>query len=293
MLPRPDLQALGIKYRRIPILSIGRDVYCDTRLILAELEKRFASSSYTPISSTQSDGIANLLDSFTGDGGVFGRAAQILPADLPAMNDPTFLKDREDFMGRSWKKADTDRQRPEAMAHMRKVFDVYESMLADGRDWIAGTEQASIADVKSVWVIDWMFELKSLPEQYFSDKIYPKTYAWVQRWRSVLKAAKGKALKPVTIKGADAIKHICGASVTSDLTVDETDPFGLEEGTNVQVWPIESGFNHKDQGRLIGLTKDEVVIAVPTKVGEQEVYLHMPRWGFRIVKAKGGAGVKL
>ena len=39
ILPRPDITRLGINYRRIPLLSIGRDVYLDTRLILQKLEQ--------------------------------------------------------------------------------------------------------------------------------------------------------------------------------------------------------------------------------------------------------------
>ena len=34
VLPRPDLEALGITYRRIPILAVGKDVYCDSALII-------------------------------------------------------------------------------------------------------------------------------------------------------------------------------------------------------------------------------------------------------------------
>ncbi len=43
-LPREQLEALGIKYRRIPLLAIGRDVYCDTRLIIDKLEQLFPES---------------------------------------------------------------------------------------------------------------------------------------------------------------------------------------------------------------------------------------------------------
>jgi hypothetical protein len=35
---------LGLPYRRIPILAIGNDVYCDTSLIAAALERRFPTS---------------------------------------------------------------------------------------------------------------------------------------------------------------------------------------------------------------------------------------------------------
>ncbi|KAF2681738.1 hypothetical protein K458DRAFT_479280 [Lentithecium fluviatile CBS 122367] len=41
ILPRPDLEKLGLKYCRIPIFAIGRDIYLDTRLILRKLEEKF------------------------------------------------------------------------------------------------------------------------------------------------------------------------------------------------------------------------------------------------------------
>jgi hypothetical protein len=43
MPPRPELgRSLGVTYRRIPVLAIGRDVYCDTSLITLALERRFS-----------------------------------------------------------------------------------------------------------------------------------------------------------------------------------------------------------------------------------------------------------
>ena len=43
-LPRPDLaDRLGVKYRLIPVLSIGKDVFCDSSLIASALER-----NYTP-----------------------------------------------------------------------------------------------------------------------------------------------------------------------------------------------------------------------------------------------------
>ncbi|KAK3065158.1 hypothetical protein LTS18_008016 [Coniosporium uncinatum] len=69
-LPRPDLEELGIKYRRIPLMAIGRDVYCDSRLIFHKLEELFpegALGSKIP----EIRGIEYLLDNWTGDGGPF------------------------------------------------------------------------------------------------------------------------------------------------------------------------------------------------------------------------------
>lgn len=147
-LPRPDLAELGINYRRIPLLSIGRDIYYDTRLILARLEKSFpASSAYPALSAPQNKGLEALLEKFTVDAGIFSKAAQSLPPDLPVMKDEKFLKDREDFTGTSWTQADRVKGYPEALAHIKHAFDILEALLADGRQWIGGTEKVSLADI--------------------------------------------------------------------------------------------------------------------------------------------------
>jgi hypothetical protein len=39
--PRKDLEALGITYGRIPILAIGKDVYCDSAFQIATLQRMF------------------------------------------------------------------------------------------------------------------------------------------------------------------------------------------------------------------------------------------------------------
>lgn len=46
--PRPELVALGIPYRRVPVLAVGNDVYCDSALITDVLERRFPPSQGYP-----------------------------------------------------------------------------------------------------------------------------------------------------------------------------------------------------------------------------------------------------
>src|SRR5580658_2329042 len=40
IMPKPDLTPLTGGYRRIPVMQIGADVYCDTQVILAEIAAR-------------------------------------------------------------------------------------------------------------------------------------------------------------------------------------------------------------------------------------------------------------
>lgn len=74
----------------------------------------------------------------------------MLPTSMPLLNDKKFLTDREDFMGRSWAKADIEKGQPEAMAHMRRAFDLLETLLQDGRQWVAGTDDVSLADIQGL-----------------------------------------------------------------------------------------------------------------------------------------------
>lgn len=93
ILPRPDLASLGIKYRRIPLLSIGNDVYCDTYLILRELERRFPNGGLDidPEKSKEFGERSNKI---------FPYAAGCIPSDLPLMKDERFVKDRADYSGK-------------------------------------------------------------------------------------------------------------------------------------------------------------------------------------------------
>ena len=147
-MPREDLNALGLAYRRIPVMTIGRDIYCDTRLILSKLEEKFPNGS---LGAQQPDqkAIEELLQKWTIDGGVFNRAAQLIPTDMPLLNDPKFTKDRENFSGRSWGKAAIAQMRPEALAEMREMFSFLENtLLSDGRDWILKTEKPCMSDIE-------------------------------------------------------------------------------------------------------------------------------------------------
>jgi glutathione S-transferase len=98
-LPRPEItDALGIKYRRIPILAIGNDVYCDTSLIADVLERRFpASEGYGTLfphragSKKADTGLAKALTVYWNDKTVFPLGGNSLPYEK---FDPAFVADR-------------------------------------------------------------------------------------------------------------------------------------------------------------------------------------------------------
>jgi glutathione S-transferase len=147
-LPRPDLNILGIKYRRIPLMAIGRDFYCDSRIILSKLEELFPNSEMAALSNDQK-AIEKLLEIWSLEAGLFSRASQLIPTSMPLLNDAKFTKDREDYSGRSWSKEQIAANRPEALATIRSAFKVMETiLLADGRKWVLKTDQPTLADIE-------------------------------------------------------------------------------------------------------------------------------------------------
>src|SRR3984893_10552556 len=48
IMPRPDLMPLTGGYRRTPTMQIGADIYCDTQIIIRELEGRFSNPTLFP-----------------------------------------------------------------------------------------------------------------------------------------------------------------------------------------------------------------------------------------------------
>ena len=90
--------SLGIGYRRIPILAIGNDVYCDTNHISAALERQFsASQGFPTIFPNRKDGgkaetgLIKALAAFYADRPLFSLASTALPYNKFT---PEFIEDR-------------------------------------------------------------------------------------------------------------------------------------------------------------------------------------------------------
>jgi len=129
-------------------MAIGRDVYCDSRIILRKLEELFPNGALGA-SNPEEKAIEKFLEIWAIESGIFVRAAQLIPTSMPLLNDPKFTKDREEYSGRSWSKEQIALNRPEAVAAIRTGFKFLEStLLADGRQWILKTEEPTLADIE-------------------------------------------------------------------------------------------------------------------------------------------------
>jgi glutathione S-transferase len=149
IMPRPDIAAIGTQYRRIPIMSIGKDIYNDTRLILKKLEELYPSARNISATSPDQQAIERLLEFWFVDGGIFARASQLIPIDAPLLKDPAFQKDRAEMTGRKWDKDTVLKMLPEAQREIKSAFEMMETtLLADGREWIFGSEGPMLGDIE-------------------------------------------------------------------------------------------------------------------------------------------------
>jgi hypothetical protein len=128
----------------------------------------------------------------------------------------------------------------------------------------------------------------ALPKDAISPTQFPKVFAWIQRFTDALQQAKAATSKPVQVSGEDVVKYMQGARFVESIgEIAANDPLGLQAGDEVEVCPIESGFSHRDRGTLLTLTPNEVVVGKKMKSGGGDIRVHLPRWGFRIVKISG------
>lgn len=147
IMPRPDVQAIGVAYRRIPLMTIGKDVYCDTRIMLRKLEELFPEGR---IGATTPEGRAlqTLLDVWHNEAGLFMKGAGSLPLEF--FKNEAFAKDRQEMTGRPFDDTAIGKVRPESVMYVRNAFAVLENLLSDDRKWLLNTEKPSLGDIEGM-----------------------------------------------------------------------------------------------------------------------------------------------
>ena len=94
IMPKPLYTALTGGYRRVPVMQIGADVYCDTALIAAEIERRFPAK---PIMRGGTTDFTNPLINWH-DNYLFWKVARyVIGKNADAISDD-FLRDRAKMM---------------------------------------------------------------------------------------------------------------------------------------------------------------------------------------------------
>lgn len=155
-------------------------------------------------------------------------------------------------------------------------------------DWILQTDKPSLADIEAIWPFHWLITLPgspALPANQVSAELFPRVFAWIQRFDKAVGAAGSSGPKPRKLKGKEAAQLILASRHNEDYTGAEltaADGEGLTRGSMVRLWPTDTGSGHRDSGKLVHMDQAEIVIE-----NLRGVRIHAPRQGFK-VRAEAG-----
>lgn len=269
VMPRPELGALTGGYRKIPVLQLGADVYCDTRLIVTELERRFPTPSLFPSGSA---GLGLALTAWS-DRSFFDPGAGLSMGLNKAFIPKEVIEDRKSFFNfMDFDRLESDI--PHLYTQFRAGLDLVESMLADGRPFVLGSE-VSFADIDAYFPV-WMARSNI---GNAAELLEPFTR--LRQWESRMAAFSRGTRSEIT--ATDALAVAAAATPLAPLGVDPQDPLGFAAGERVHVTPDDYG-KIPVEGELVTLTINEV--AVKRRTAETgEIVTHFPRLGYRITRA--------
>ena len=270
-MPKPHLIPLTGGYRRTPVFQIGADIYCDTQLIAALLERTYPQPSIFPDGNP---GLQMALGSWANGPYVVTSVAIYMGADDPfagSLNLPAhFHEDRK----KMWQKQfDTDALGPR-LAGYRSQLDAHTAFivaqLADGRPFLVG-DNPSWSDMHAMWD-PWFLYRFAPAEAERAYGAYPSIAAWLARLAALGQGTR-KEMDP------DIALDIARDSAPLPATgIAAGDPIGIEAGTRVRVSPSDYA-ETEIVGTLVGTTVSSVTLwREDPRVGE--VAVHFPKIGY-------------
>jgi len=270
-MPKPDLMPLTGGYRKTPVLQVAADIYCDTQLIMLELEKR---APQPPLLPAERAGEARALAMWV-DRNIFWPAVGVVMGAIGDQLPEAFRKDRSAFSGRPFDVAALKAAAPFAAEQTYAQLVLAEEMLADGRPYLTGANPtlADCALYNPVWFIkERLGDGKAVPPL---DRL-PRLFAWSER---IKLSGNGT---PTDMTAAEAL-DVARAATPDDAHVVKDDPSGLAAGQTISVTPDDTG-KVPVVGVLAGLASDRISLRrSDPRVGE--VMVHFPRAGFVMAPA--------
>ena len=276
IMPKPDLIPLTGGYRRTPVMQIGADIFCDTSIMLAELEKRFQIPALT---LPGHEGLARMISAWT-DGKWFQTSVAVIFGTIGEHMPQDFIDDRAKMSGRPF---DVDAMKaavPFMQDQWRSQLMWIEDRLEGGRragtgDWLIGTKPGMV-DVHA-YMNPWFVE-KNVPD--FLNECFesaPLTRDWYRR----LKDFKGQPAEEVS--GAEAIEIAHNAAPRLKPASTAGDLRDLEPGDRVAIAPDDYA---KDwvEGDLVISNSERVIIARHDERADN-LHVHFPRVGYILRKA--------
>jgi glutathione S-transferase len=266
IMPKPRLVPLTGGYRRIPVLQIGADVYCDSQLIARVIERLAPEPTLYPGGS---EGMCHAF-SLWADRSFFMATVPVLFALIGDQIPKAFIDDRSKLMGGRGNFADVPKQAPMAREHCRAHAALFAAQLGDDRPFLLG-EHFSLADAAAYHPV-WF--LRNFPGAGDVFNEFPALQAWADRIQ-----AMGHGQR----EDMDPDEALRVATRNTPATVPQTDPAepnGIASGARVTVTADDYGFDPV-AGEVVASSSHEIAVRrTDPELGE--IVVHFPRIGFNV-----------
>jgi glutathione S-transferase len=272
MMPRPLLKDnFNLTYRKIPVLAIGKEIYCDTSIIIEALEHFFPESEgYQSLYPLAADGrnyrpLIRGFASYWTDRPLFRVACGLMPASIWAS---AFGRDREGLIGHKIDAEKLGKKIPENLSKLDLHLSILEPLFEGGNGgFIFSTEAPSLADISLYYELKWGEEVGSgnytqhiTAGETKDDKLegaapilnaqrYPGLFKWykmIEMYFENLPSTEEKSesfddvlkkMKASTTLGRKSLLLPTPRSTHAELDKKS----GLEEGTFVSITPDDTG----------------------------------------------------
>lgn len=266
IMPRPDLMPLTGGYRRTPVMQIGADLFCDTQIIIRELERRFPQPTLFPGGN---DGVPWALGMWT-DRPWFQSTVALVFGSLGNKVPQDFIDDRSKLRGAKFDIAAMAAVIPQMRDQFRANADLIEAQLSGGKSFLLG--EFSLADINAYMNV-W-YARQSLPEIDNILNPLPLISAWEKRIQAIGHGSRSE------ISSADALGIGTGSTPQANTAADPNDPNGRKPGDIVSVHS-DDAWKTDIRGEIVSLSAQHIAIRrKDERAGE--IVLHFPRAGFTI-----------
>lgn len=272
-MPRPDLTELTGGYRRVPVLQIGADIFCDTNLMMRVLEEvKPEPTLYPDGSDALSYALSNWFEPrmFLHVSPTRFQAPDDMAALSAAAADPVrFAKDRGPFMAPLMDTRTMGEKLPAALRHLRSHTQFLDRQLAASGAFLCGNQPCH-ADFSAYHALAW---LRTEPNRLKDVTQSAAIDAWLDR----IAAMSGPHPQSMTPGDALEVARACEPDPRW------VPPGGEWAGRKVSVQPMDYGLDPM-HGTLAGEDADRLSIARTSEVAGN-LTVHFPQWGYDLRKA--------
>ncbi len=264
--PKPNLMPLTGGYRLTPVMQIGADIFCDTKCIIHELDRRFPDPPLIPRGSTS---LLWGLMQWT-DGPLLQDILSISLVEMSNSISQEFLNDRGPlYFGSGFSLDELKEKYSDCLANVRTQFGWVNDGLKSSNFFLGG--EPCLADALIYYLV-WF-----LRDRMKEGDLFLQQFPYLVAWEKLVKALGHGSSESLSDTKALEIARI--SEVKTPEETDMSSPLGLLVGDSVVIEPDSGG--QQVEGVLHRLSSDSIsILRQDQKVGQ--VCVHFPILGYSV-----------